>query len=433
MTMTFDNAYLAQSHPRFCGNIEDMAMFLKLKETIMHTDQRGLALMEWQAYNTVATHSGRYKRDKITVRKPVLKGDFSYRPRGVDLVGADFGLCCLGRVNMRAARLDDVNFEGSMFKAADFKAASFRGANLQRCLFLEADLRRVDFRGADLRGANFEGARLEEAIFDADTRITGACFYKAHLMRATLESTDLRDVDLRLASLVGANLRNANLEGAKVYGCAAWDVVLDDDSPLLRAHQSNLSIDPNGSPLPSTDSLELAQFISLMLNNPKLRTVLDTVTSRGVLILGRFTPERKVVLDAVRQRLRELGYYPMMFDFVPPENRDTRETIKVLAGLAAFVLADVSDASSVPLELEALVTDFLIPFVIVKQHAKGDFAMLDTLYHRADNRLSKLNLYKDTQHLVNNLADLSAWASSKAQELNSLKRSRPESTLLPDK
>jgi len=429
VAMTIDITYLAQSHPRFQGNPEDIAEFLRLKETPLHSEQRGNALMQWQAYNTL--YWRKRKRGDDSVRRLLRKVDVSYGPRHVDLRGADFGVCCLGRVNLRAARLDEVDFEGSMFKAADFKEASFRGANLQHCRFLEADLRQVDFRGADLRGANFEGARLEEAIFDADTRLAGACFYKAHLMRATLECADLRDVDLRLASLVGANLRGANLEGAKVYGCAAWDVVLDDDSPVQRAHQSNLSIDPSGAALPSADSLELAQFISLLLNNPKLRTVLDTVTSRGVLILGRFTPERKVVLDAVRQGLGELGYYPMLFDFSPLDSRDKRETIKILAGLSAFVLADVSDASSVPLELETLVTDFVIPFVIVKQHTKSDFAMLDTLYHRAENRLSEPNSYKDAQHLVNNLADLAAWASDKAQELNALKRSSPKDKLLP--
>ncbi len=431
--MTTDLAYLKQSHPRFQGNLKDLSEFLRLKETPLHSEQRGQALMQWQVYNTQATPSTQYKRESSAVRKPILKGDYSYLPRQVDLRGADFGLCCLGRVNLRAARLDEVNFEGSMFKAADFKAASLRGANLQHCLFLETDLRQVDFRGADLRGAKFDGSRLEEATFDADSRLAGTSFYNAQLVRANLAGADLHDVDLRLASLVGADLRGTNLEGTKIYGCSAWDVVLDDDLSVQRALQSNLSIDPGGASLPCADSLELAQFISLLLNNPKLRTVLDTVTSRGVLILGRFTPERKAVLDAVRQGLRELGYYPMLFDFAPPESRDTRETIKILAGLAAFVMADVSEASSVPLELETLVTDFVIPFVIIKQDSKGDFAMLDTLYHRAENRLSQPNAYKNSRHLLSNLADLAVWAANKAQELNALKRSSPKVTLLPVK
>ena len=44
------------------------------------------------------------------------------------------------------------------------------------------------------------------------------------------------------------------------------------------------------------DDLEIAQFIYLLLNNQKIRHVIDTITSKIVLILGRFTPERKAVL-----------------------------------------------------------------------------------------------------------------------------------------
>ena len=41
-----------------------------------------------------------------------------------------------------------------------------------------------------------------------------------------------------------------------------------------------------------------------MLHNQKIRDVIDTITSKAVLILGRFTPERKAVLDALREELR---------------------------------------------------------------------------------------------------------------------------------
>jgi hypothetical protein len=37
-----------------------------------------------------------------------------------------------------------------------------------------------------------------------------------------------------------------------------------------------------------------------------------------VLILGRFTPERKTVLDAIRDQLRKRDYLPILFDFQKP-------------------------------------------------------------------------------------------------------------------
>jgi len=34
----------------------------------------------------------------------------------------------------------------------------------------------------------------------------------------------------------------------------------------------------------------------------KIRDVINTIGKKGVLILGRFTPERKIVLDAIREK-----------------------------------------------------------------------------------------------------------------------------------
>jgi len=51
----------------------------------------------------------------------------------------------------------------------------------------------------------------------------------------------------------------------------------------------------------SVDNLEAAQFIYLLLHNEKIRHVIDTITSKVVLILGRFAPERKPVLDGLKK------------------------------------------------------------------------------------------------------------------------------------
>jgi hypothetical protein len=75
---------------------------------------------------------------------------------------------------------------------------------------------------------------------------------------------------------------------------SAWRVKLD------RAKQQNLIITPENEPEITVDNIEVAQFIYLMLNNEKVRDVIDTITSKTVLILGRFTAERKAVLDALR-------------------------------------------------------------------------------------------------------------------------------------
>jgi hypothetical protein len=77
-----------------------------------------------------------------------------------------------------------------------------------------------------------------------------------------------------------------------------------------------------------------------------------------VLILGRFSlPERKQVLDALRGELRKPGrdYVPVVFDFEKPRSHTTINTIMLLARMARFVIADISDAKSVLQELQAIV------------------------------------------------------------------------------
>src|SRR4029078_12101365 len=79
--------------------------------------------------------------------------------------------------------------------------------------------------------------------------------------------------------------------------------------------QTSLIITPDTDPNITVDNLDVAQFVYLLLHNEKIRDVLDTVGSKGVLILGRFTPERKPVLDALRDALRRLDFVPLVFGF----------------------------------------------------------------------------------------------------------------------
>ena len=102
----------------------------------------------------------------------------------------------------------------------------------------------------------------------------------------------------------------------------------------------------------SARRIEVAQFVYLMLNNQKVRDVIDSITSKAVLILGRFTEGRKAVLDALRDELRKRDYLPILFDFAVPATRDITETVSLLARMARFIIADLTDPSSIPKELE---------------------------------------------------------------------------------
>jgi hypothetical protein len=64
---------------------------------------------------------------------------------------------------------------------------------------------------------------------------------------------------------------------------------------------------PNESPI-QVDNLEVAQFIYLLLNNEKIRDVIDTIGKKAVLILGRFTPHRKAWQETSCARVTRVDY-----------------------------------------------------------------------------------------------------------------------------
>ena len=193
----------------------------------------------------------------------------------------------------------------------------------------------------DLFKANLSGAKLSEAILSW-----------AKLIEADLSGANLRGADLRGANLVQTNLENANLAGCRIYGINAWDLKLEG------AKQSNLVITTGDQPTITVDDLEVAQFIYLLLYNESIRNVIDTIGKKGVLIIGRFTEERKAILHAIRDELRNrYDLVPMMFEFDPLSTEPTIKTLSTLAHLSRFVIADLTDAKSVLQELERISHD----------------------------------------------------------------------------
>jgi hypothetical protein len=100
-----------------------------------------------------------------------------------------------------------------------------------------------------------------------------------------------------------------------------------------------------------------------------------------VLILGRFTPERKAVLDQLREELRQRDYLPVLFDFDRPVSRSFTETVSTLAHMARFIIADVSDPRSIPQELQRLVPDLpSVPVQLILQSGFNEYGMLEDFF-----------------------------------------------------
>ena len=360
--------------------------------------------------------------------------------KALNLAGASLSRASLSDVNFEGANLSEANLSGANLSGADLSGADLIRADLSEANLSEANLSLANLLGAALSEANLRGAILHGAILsranlgrailsgaylhDADLRgasLTVANLDSADLSRADLGWADLTDADLSDANLGGADLsgatlvctklQGANLTGCRVYGISAWDVKLEG------AIQSNLVITPQGESPIQVDNLEVAQFIYLLLKNEKIRSIIDTITSKVVLILGRFTPERKVVLDAIRDELRKRDYLPVLFDFEKPASRNLTETVSTLAHMARFVIADITDAKSIPQELMAIVPNMpsvpVQPLLLASQQEYGMFE-----HFRNFPWVLEEVLYDDQQTLLAELSErVIAPAEAKAKEL----------------
>jgi hypothetical protein len=234
---------------------------------------------------------------------------------------------------------------------------------------------KADLSGASLRYANLKGADLSQANLGlAD--LSGADLQDANLTLANLTKADLSQANLygarlTFANLVQVDLRRANLTSCHIYGVSAWGLRLSG------AKQQNLIITAQDEPEVTVDNIEVGQLVHLLLNNEKVRDFIGALTSKIVLVLGRFTGEREVTLHALQDELRRRDYLPIVFDFDRPATLTTTESISLLARMARFVIADISDAKSLLQELHAIIPDNpsvpVQPLIVTPQEEPGMF------------------------------------------------------------
>jgi uncharacterized protein YjbI with pentapeptide repeats len=269
-----------------------------------------------------------------------------------DLTGADLTRANLAWATLSGARLTGAKLNDAFLNGAFLSETDFTDAKLERAELPEAQFYATVFHGALLNYANLSGVRLQKVDFTGatlcHTNLTNTEFIttklcRANLHRSNLERTRFIDVDIQ-----GAIIREA-----RVYGIAVWDL-----RNAQSAVQHDLLVTPAGEREVRVDDLEMAQFVYMLLRNEKIRNVIDVMTTKAVLIIGRFTPRRKNVLDSIKEALRDEGYLPILFDFIGSPRRKVRETIQILAGLACFVIADLTSAKGVISELELIVKAF---------------------------------------------------------------------------
>jgi hypothetical protein len=255
--------------------------------------------------------------------------------------------------------------------------APLRGENLADFNLCNANLIEADLRGARLINTNFHEANLGGAKLNR-AKLIGANFCRTDLYETDLSNANLTGANLQGTQLARTNFRGARLTGCTIYGLSAWNLQLKAaNQKRLRILYKNSEGDEGEFPVPD---LEVAQFVFLLLDNTRINNFFNTMTSKAVVIMGRFQPKaRKTIIDGLRRDLRKAGFLPIVFDFHKPKDRDLTETIKTLVGLCQFAIVDITNPRSSPLELDATVKDYQVPFVPIIQKGEEPFSMFNDL------------------------------------------------------
>ena len=322
--------------------------------------------------------------------------------RGANLVGADLldahlPLSNLEGANLTAARLSGADLTGADLKRAFLGQAELINCNVERASLAQTYLHSVDARDANFRStiivkSNLSWSKFTRADFQS-AKVRTCGLVGASLNDANLRKADLTDSDLLHSSMIGTDLTGAILTGARVFGASVWNVRGEP------SRQSGLVVTPPDESPITVDDLELAQFIYLILSNEKLRGVIDTITSKAVLILGRFG-KRMPIINGIRQALRRRGYAPIVCDFKVSTGKNTSDTVKLLAQMARYIVVDVTDPQSAPYEigLISMLNLKSTPVVPLIQGDQEPFAMLEDVLRQ--DWCVRLCRYNDLKHLA---------------------------------
>lgn len=170
------------------------------------------------------------------------------------------------------------------------------------------------------------------------------------------------------------------------------------------------------------DQLEALYATLAKLNDSEQARVVSEIYRSRVLILGRFDPVHKAILDALGQALEAhpRHYRKHLFDYEAPAGRNLTEWVRTHALMSRFIVADISDPNSVPHELANIVpTSPSVPIVPIIREGARDYSMfrdlraypwvLPTVTYRDD---ADLRARLDTEVIAPAEARIAAWKAA---------------------
>jgi hypothetical protein len=322
-----------------------------------------------------------------------------------------------------AGHIDLENGRGAMVQLA--KAAALRELNRSNAPdSLESLAQRASWAWSDGLAPRLAQARTRLAVFNACN--SGFWPFVRPLLRAGVPAVvGVQGLVSNIAALnfaeklykslaVGLSLDEAMtfarlyvMDPARSHYDCDWGrfmVYMPSEAAVLFPRTENESIRKRQQQMRSAraQTVQDVHALAEKLDGAGVSRMLSDIATRSVLILGRFTDERKEVLDAIRSMLSTppRRYVPILFDFEKPGERDLIESIVRFAAVSRFVIADLSDPKSVPAELQAIVPQFpSLPLVPIIHASQRDYPVSDHILRR-DSVSKPIVRYRDVKHLL---------------------------------
>ena len=296
----------------------------------------------------------------------------------------------------RKQSTEQPDLSGEKLEKLDLSHLDLNDADLRDTSLWGSSLRKTKLNGADLSGCVARFVHFSEAKL-VGAKLVGADLRAGSLRRADLTGADLTRSVLRFTSLVGAKVHDAIFREAEVYGVSAWNLRGEpqDQTGLIIRESFDADVVTT-----TVDDIDTAQLLFLLRENTKIADVINTASQRTVLLLGRFAPQYKKALDALKAHLLKRNLVPVLFDFDRPKGRDLTETVASLAHMACFVIPDLSGAKSVPQELSTIVP-FLPSVPIVPVISEKDGRVYSMFEHFLRYPwVRRPVVYRDLDHLL---------------------------------
>jgi uncharacterized protein YjbI with pentapeptide repeats len=331
--------------------------------------------------------------------------------------GFNFSNCNLRYVNFMYSELKNVDFSNTDLSFADLSSTVLKNAiflnsqlirtqfycsNLSNATFSNVVITHVDFTGSLLHDVTINHSGVDFCTFDdakivrsslSEVSLMGSSFFKANLSHSKFANCNFKG-----SIFIETDINESIFEDCSIFGISCWKIA---GTPRVI---QNLNIADFNENRITVDNLEVAQFLYLILNNKELQSIINTVTTKLVLILGRFSDEQKPILNHIREKLPDFDLIPVIFDFDCPCTRDADETVSILASLSKFVIVDITDPRSTPQELKGIVEGHpSIPIQPIIRENQREYGMYD--HFRSYHWVQPIQTYKDLDDLSINFEE----------------------------